>query len=206
MAPYEALYGRKCRTPLCWFETGENLILGPDVVQQTTEKIRMIRENMKTAQSRQKSYYDKRRNPLSFEEGDHVFMRVVPTTGIGRLLKARKLTPKFIGPYQILRKVGPVAYQIALPPLLSNLHNVFHVSQLRKYISDPSHIIEPDSIQLKDNLTFETLPIRIGDRSVKILRGKEIALVKVIWSQSNGEDATWEVEDAMKESYPHLFE
>ncbi|CAL0316810.1 unnamed protein product [Lupinus luteus] len=206
MAPYEALYGRKCRTPLCWFETGENLILGPDVVQHTTEKIRMIRENMKTAQSRQKSYYDKRRNPLSFEEGDHVFMRVVPTTGIGRLLKARKLTPKFIRPYQILRKVGPVAYQIALPPLLSNLHNVFHVSQLRKYISDPSHIIEPDSIQLKDNLTFETLPIRIGDRSVKILRGKEIALVKVIWSQANGEDATWEVEDAMKESYPHLFE
>ncbi|CAL0332709.1 unnamed protein product [Lupinus luteus] len=165
MAPYEALYGRKCRTPLCWFETGENLILGPDVVQQTTEKIRMIRENMKTAQSRQKSYYDKRRHPLSFEEGDHVFMRVVPTTGIGRLLKA-----------------------------------------FRKYISDPSHIIEPDSIQLKDNIMFETLPIRIGDHSVKILRGKEIALVKVIWSQTNGEDATWEVEDAMRESYPHLFE
>ncbi|CAL0308339.1 unnamed protein product [Lupinus luteus] len=206
MAPYEALYGRKCRTPLCWFETGENLILGLDVVQQTTEKIRMIRENMKTAQSRQKSYYDKRRNPLSFEEGDHVFMRVVPTTGIGRLLKARKLTPKFIGPYQILRKVGTVAYQIALPPLLSNMHNVFHVSQLRKYVSDPSHIIEPDSIQLKDNLTFETLPIRIGDRSVKILRGKEIALVKVIWSQTNGEDATWEVKEAMRKSYPHLFE
>ncbi|CAL0301683.1 unnamed protein product [Lupinus luteus] len=136
------------------------------------EKIRMIRENMKTAQSRQKSYYDKRRNPLSFEEGDHVFMRVVPTTGIGRLLKAQKLTPK----------------------------------SLRKYISDPSHIVEPDSIQLKDNLTFETLPIKIGDRSVKILRGKEIALVKVIWSQTNGEDATWEVEDEMKESYPHLFE
>ncbi|CAL0312361.1 unnamed protein product [Lupinus luteus] len=116
---------------------------------------------MKTAQSRQKSYYDKRRNPLSFEEGDHVFMRVVPTTGIGW-------------------KVGPVAYQMALPPLLSNLHNIFHVSQLRKYISDSSHIIKPDSIQLKYNLTFETLPIRIGDRSVKTLRGKEIALVKVI--------------------------
>ncbi|XP_019431322.1 PREDICTED: uncharacterized protein LOC109338516 [Lupinus angustifolius] len=206
MAPYEALYGRKCRTPLCWFETGENLILGLDVVQQTTEKIQMIRENMKTARSRQKSYYGKRRNPLSFEEGEHVFMRVVPTTSIGRLLKARKLTPKFIRPYQILKKVGLVAYQIALPPLLSNLHNVFHVSQLRKYISEPSHIIEPDSIQLKDNLTFETFPARIGDQSIKTLRGKEIALVTVIWSQANGEDAPWEVEDAMKESYPHLFE
>ncbi|XP_019442246.1 PREDICTED: uncharacterized protein LOC109346962 [Lupinus angustifolius] len=84
------------------------------------------------------------------------------------------------GPYQILRKVGPVAYQIALPPLLSNLHNVFHVSQLKKYISDTSHIIEPDAIQLKDNLTFETMPIRIADRSVKALQGKEIALVKVV--------------------------
>ncbi|CAL0327513.1 unnamed protein product [Lupinus luteus] len=111
------------------------------------EKIRMVRENMKTTQSRQKSYYDKRRNPLNFEE-----------------------------------------------------------AQLRKYISDLSHIIEPNSIQLKDNLTFETLPIKIGDRSVKTLRGKEIALVKVIWNQANGEDATWEVEDAIRESYPYLFE
>ncbi|CAL0314767.1 unnamed protein product [Lupinus luteus] len=135
---------------------------------------------MKTALSRQKSYYDKRRNPLSFEEGDHVFLRVVPTTGIGMILKARKLTPKFIGPYQIIGKVGPVAYRIALPPLLSNLHNVFHVSQLRKYISDPSHVIEPDSIQLKDNLTFETLPVKIDDRSVKILRGKRNSFSKGI--------------------------
>ncbi|XP_019433539.1 PREDICTED: uncharacterized protein LOC109340329 [Lupinus angustifolius] len=157
----------------------------------------MIRENMKAAHSRQKSYYDKRRNPLRFEEGDNVFMRVVPTTGIGRVLKARNLTPKFIGPYQILIKVGPVAYQITLSPLLSNLHNVLNVSQLRKYISDSSYIIESDSIQLKDNLTFETIPLRITDRSVKALRGKEIALVKVIWSQSNGEDATWEIEEAM---------
>ncbi|KAE9588651.1 putative nucleotidyltransferase, Ribonuclease H [Lupinus albus] len=146
MAPYEALYGRKCRTPIGWFETGENLVLGPYVVQETTEKIKRIRENMRTTQSRQKSYYDNRRKPVEFQEGDHVFMRVVPTTGIGMILKTRKLTPRFIGPYPILKRIGPVAYQIALPPLLSNLHNVFHVSQLRKYIGDPSHVIEPDWI------------------------------------------------------------
>ncbi|XP_019431068.1 PREDICTED: uncharacterized protein LOC109338318 [Lupinus angustifolius] len=128
MAPYEALYGRKCRTPLCWFEAGDNIVLEPDVVQQTTEKIRLIRENMKTAHSRQKSYYDIRKTPLRFKKGDHVFMRVVPTNGIGRVLKS-----------------------------------------FRKYISDPSHVIEPDPIQLKDNLTFETLPLRIADRSVKTL-------------------------------------
>ncbi|XP_019433941.1 PREDICTED: uncharacterized protein LOC109340680 [Lupinus angustifolius] len=129
---------------------------------------------MKANQSRQKSYYDKRRHPLNFEEGDHVFMRVVPTTGIGRVLKSCKLTPKFIGLYQILRKVRLLTYQIALPPLLSNLHNVLDVFQLRKYISDSSYIIDPDANQLNDNRTFETMPMRITDRSVKALRGKEI--------------------------------
>ena len=114
---------------------------------------------MRTAQSRQKSYSDKRRRPLEFQEGDHVFLRVTPMTGVGRALKSRKLTPKFIGPYQILRRIGPVAYQIALPPNLSNLHNVFHVSQLRKYIPDPSHVIESDVVQLRDNLTYETNPV-----------------------------------------------
>ena len=132
---------------LCWFETGENLQLGPEVIQETTEKIKVVQEKMKTAQSRQKSYHDKRRTSLEFKEGDHVFMRLVPTTGIGRVLKTRKLTPRFIGPYLVLKRVGPVAYQIALPPMFSNLHNVFHVSQLRKYVSDPSHILESDSIQ-----------------------------------------------------------
>jgi len=139
MAPYEALYGRKCRTPLCWFESRENLLLRPEMIQQTTNKIRMIQEKLRTTQSRQKSYVDKRRQPLEFLEGDHVFLKVTPTTGIGKAIKSKKLTPRFIGPYQILRKIGPVAYQISLPPIFSSIHNVFHVSQLRKYVSDPSH-------------------------------------------------------------------
>ncbi|RZB86561.1 Transposon Ty3-G Gag-Pol polyprotein [Glycine soja] len=165
MAPYEALYGRRCRTPLCWLESREGLTLGPEVVQQTTEKVRLIQERMRIAQSRQKkSYHDKRRKDLEFEVGDHVFLRVTPWTGVGRALKSRKLTPRFIGPFQILKKVGPVAYQIALPPSLSNPHNVFHVSQLRKYICDPSHVIELDDVQVKENLTYETLPLRIEDR------------------------------------------
>jgi len=133
MAPYEALYGRRCRTPLCWYENGNSLVLGPEIIQQATERIKMIRENMKTSQDRQKSYYDKRRKPLEFEERDHVFLKVTPVTGVGRALKSRKLTPKFIGPYQILKRIGFVAYQIALPPNLSKLHNVFYVSQLLKY-------------------------------------------------------------------------
>ncbi|XP_025982142.1 uncharacterized protein LOC114391606 [Glycine soja] len=206
MAPYKALYGRRCRTPLCWLEPEEGLTLGLEVVQQTTEKIKLIQERMRTAHSRQKSYHDKRRKDLEFEVGDHVFLRVTPWTRVGRALKSRKLTPHFIGPFQILKRVGPVAYQITLPPSLSNLHNVFHVSQLHKYIHDPSHVIEWDDVQVKENLTYETLPLRIEDMRTKHLRGKEILLIKVIWGGASGEDATWQLESQMREAHPSLFE
>ncbi|XP_004513387.1 uncharacterized protein [Cicer arietinum] len=129
----------------------------------------------------------------------------MPTTGVGRALKTKKLTPKFIRPYQIIRRVGPVAYQIALPPNLANLYDVFHVSQLRKYVADPSHIIAPNDIQLKENLTFEVPPISIADRTTKHLRGREIPLVKVIWNKMTG-DATWELEENMRELYPDLLD
>jgi hypothetical protein len=102
-------------------------------------------------------------------------------TGVGRALKSKKLTPRFIGPYQISEKVGTVAYRVGLPPHLSNLHDVFHVLQLRKYVPDPSHVIQSDDVQVRDNLTVETLPVRIEGREVKKLRGKEISLVKVVW-------------------------
>ncbi|GAU48777.1 hypothetical protein TSUD_406200 [Trifolium subterraneum] len=164
MAPFEALYGRRCRTPLCWYESGENVVLGPNIVQETTEKIRMIKEKMKAYQSRQKSYHDKKRKDIEFQEGDHVFLRVTSTTGVGRALKSKKLTLKFIGPYQISERIGKVAYRIALP----------------------------------DNLTIETIPLRIEGREVKKLRNKEIASVKVIWGGPAGENATWELESKMK--------
>ncbi|XP_057429652.1 uncharacterized protein LOC130722822 [Lotus japonicus] len=204
MASYEALYGRRCRTPLCWYQDGENLIVGPEQVQQTTEKVKQIREKMRASQSRQKSYADVRRKDLEFEAGDHVFLRVTQTTGVGRAMKSKKLTPRFIGPYQIIERVGPVAYRIALPPFLSNIHDVLHVSQLRKYVFDPSHVIEPDHIQLKDNLTIEVPPMKIEERRIKQLRNKQVSLVKVIWNQTTG-DATWELEDKIREQYPELF-
>jgi hypothetical protein len=204
MAPYEALYGRRCQTPLCWYQDGESMIVGPEMVQQTTDKVRKIRARMKVAQDRQKSYADRRRRPLEFEAGEHVFLRVTPTTGVGRAIKARKLTPKFIGPYQITERIGKVAYRIALPPILSQIHDVFHVSQLRKYVPDPSHVITPDDIQLKENLSFEVPPVKIADRKMKRLRTKDIPLVKIIWNEATG-DATWELESKMKEQYPELF-
>lgn len=206
MAPFEALYGRRCRTPLCWYESGESLVLGPEIVRETTEKVKLIREKMKASQSRQKSYHDKRRKDLEFQAGDHVFLRVTPVTGVGRALKSKKLTPRFIGPYQILEKVGRVAYRVALPPNLSNLHDVFHVSQLRKYVHDPSNVIQVDDVEVRENLTVETMPVRIEDREVKVLRGKEIKLVKVVWLGAVGESMTWELESKMREAYPELFD
>lgn len=160
---------------------------------------------MLAAQGRQKSYADKRRKPLEFEEGEHVFLKVSPTTGIGRAIRAKKLNPRFIGPFQILKRLGPVAYQIALPPSLSNLHDVFHVSQLRKYVSDPSHIIRTESVQLKSDLTYQSRPVQIVDHSVKTLRSKTIPLVKVIWEGLTSQEATWELEDEIRSKYPFLF-
>jgi len=204
MAPYEALYGRRCRTPLCWQQDGEAVVLGPEFLQQTTEKVRVIQYRMRVTQSRQKSYADKRRRPLEFEAGDHVFLKVTPTAGIGRALKSRKLTPRFIEPYQIMRRIGPAAYEMALPPHLGNLHNVFHVSQLRKYIADPTHILEDDDVQIREDLTIGAEPVRILDSQTKQLRGKEIRTVKVLWDEAT-QEMTWEMDDVMRRSYRHLF-
>jgi len=180
MARYEALYSRRCGTPLCWQHDGEFVVLGLEFLQQTTEKVRVIQDRMCVTQSRHKSYADKRRRSLEFEAGEHVFLRVTPTTRIGRALKSRNLTPQFIGPYQITRRIGPATYEMALPPHLANLHNVFHVSQLRKYIADPTHVMEEDDVQVREDLTIGVGLVRILDYQIKQLKGKEIRTMKVL--------------------------
>jgi len=122
---------------------------------------------MKASHSSQKSYVDQQRKPLEFAAGERIFLRVAPTKGVGRTIKSMKLSPKFVGPYQILRNIGPVAYEIVLPPQLVNLHNVFCVSQLRKYVSNANHILAVDEVQVKENLSFETQPDRIEDQQIK---------------------------------------
>ena len=167
MAPYEALYGRKCRSPVHWDEVGERKLLGPELIQQTAEavsKIRKIRQRLYIAQSRQKSYADTRRRDLEFEVGDLVFLKVTPMKGVMRFGKKGKLSPKFIGPFEILKRVGKLAYELALPPALSGVHNVFHVSMLRKYISNPSHILSYETLDLSPNLTYQQQPVKILDR------------------------------------------
>jgi len=206
MAPYEALYGRKCRSPTCWSDISDSLILGPELIQDTVEQIKVIRAKLKAAQDRQKSYADLRRKPISYDVGDKVLLKVSPVKGVKRFGIRGKLSSRYIGPYEILERIGEVAYRLALPPELSKVHNVFHVSQLRKYRSDPSHVISADSVEVEPNLTFEERPVRILDRQVRALRRKMVPLVKVLWRSQKYEEATWETEGSMKLKYPELFE
>ena len=142
MAPYEALYGRPCRSLLCWTEVGESSISSPDLIRNTSEKVSLILQRLLKAQSRQKSYADVRHRPLEFEVGDHVFLKVMPKRGVVRFGKRGKLLSRFIGPFEILEMVGTIAYRLALPPSMSDVHEVFHISILRKYTPDPAHVVD----------------------------------------------------------------
>ncbi|XP_071923213.1 uncharacterized protein [Coffea arabica] len=158
-----------------------------------------------SAQSQQKSYADHRRKDLEFEIGDKVFLRITPLKGKIRAGKGKKLQPRYIGPFNILQRIGKVAYQLELPASLSWIHDVFHVSLLKKYHPDPTHILPPEDIELDESLTYEERPIQILDRKVKDLRNKQISLVKVLWKHHEVEKATWELEKDMQEKYPDLF-
>ena len=204
-APYEALYGRRCRTPICWDEVGERRLSRVELIDQTQEIIKKVRERLRTAQSRQKSYADLRRRPLTFDVGEHVFLKVSPLKGSLRFGKKGKLSPKYIGPFEVLQKVGPIAYRLALPPTLQGIHDVFHVSQLRRYIPDPEHIISYQPLQLKENLTYVEEPIQILERQDHILRNRKIPFVKVLWRHHKTADATLEPELEMQKKYPQLF-
>ncbi|KAL0537135.1 hypothetical protein IC582_026105 [Cucumis melo] len=206
MAPFEALYDKCCRSPVCWGEVGEQRLMGPELVQSTNEAIQKIRSRMHTAQSRQKSYADVRRKDLEFEVGDKVFLKVAPTRGVLRFERRGKLSPRFVGPFEILERIGPVAYRLALPPSLSTVHDVFHVSMLRKYVPDPSHVVDYEPLEIDENLSYTEEPVEVLAREVKTLRNKEIPLVKVLWRNHRLEEATWEREDDMRSRYPELFE
>ena len=180
MAPYEALYGRPCRSPLCWTEVGESSITGPDLIRDTSENVSLIRQRLLTAQSRQKSYADVRCRPLEFEVGDHVFLKVMPKMGVVGFDKRGKLSPRFIGPFEILERVGTVAYRLALSPSMSGVHEVFHVSMLRKYTPDPAHVVDWGQIEVDTDGTFEEGPVCIVDSRDQVLRRKTLRLVRVL--------------------------
>ncbi|KAA3477770.1 DNA/RNA polymerases superfamily protein [Gossypium australe] len=198
MALYEALYGCKCQTPLHWTDLSEKKIHGVDLIRDTKEKVKVIRDSLKATSDQQKSYADLKRKDIEFQVNDKVFLKVSPWKKIFRFGFKGKLSLRFNGPYEIIERIGPVAYRLTLPSKLEKIHNVFHVSMLHGYRSEPSHVISSTEIEIQLDMTYNEEPIRILARKVKELRNKCIALVKVLWQRHEIEEATWEPKEVMR--------
>ncbi|GJZ49458.1 putative reverse transcriptase domain-containing protein [Tanacetum coccineum] len=204
-APYEALYERKCRSPVCWSEVGDSQLTGLELIREMTEKIVQIKNRLLTARSRQKSFADRRTKPLEFEVGDKVLLKVSPWKGDVHFGKRGKLSPRYIGPFRILARVGHVAYTLELPEELKGIHSTFHVSNLKKCLAKGDVVIPMDEIQLDDKLHMIEEPMEVVDKEVKRLKQSRIHIVKVRWNSQRGPEFTWEREDQIKKKYPNLF-
>ncbi|WVZ76457.1 hypothetical protein U9M48_024433 [Paspalum notatum var. saurae] len=186
---------RRCRTPLNRSEPGERVTFGPDLVTQAEEQVKFIQENLKRAQSR-------RRRPLVFETGDHVYLRVSPMKGVHRFGVKGKLAPRYVGPFKITERCGPVAYRLELPPHLAAVHDVFHVSQLKKCLRVPEEEVDTSQIQIEPDLTYEARPIKILDQKQRSTRRNTVNFYKVQWSDHSEEEATWETEEYLQTKHP----
>nr|GFA45467.1 putative reverse transcriptase domain-containing protein [Tanacetum cinerariifolium] len=167
---FEALYGRKCRSPVCWTEVGEPQILSPELIQETTDKIIQIKQRIQAARDRQKSYADLKRKPMEFQVEDKVMLKVSPWKGVVRFGKRGKLNPRYVGPFKVLERVGDVAYKLDLPEELSMVHNTFHVSNLKKCHADEPLAVLLDGLHVDDKLHFVEEPVEIIDHEVKRLK------------------------------------
>ncbi|GJU39328.1 putative reverse transcriptase domain-containing protein [Tanacetum coccineum] len=206
VAPFKALYGRNCRSPICWAEVGDAQLTVPEIIHETTEKIIQIKKRIQAARDRQKSYTDRRRKPLEFEVGDKVMLKVSPWKGVIRFGKREKLNPRYIGPFKILAKVGTLAYRLELPEQLIRVHSTFHVSNLKKCFIDEPLAIPLDEIQIDDKLNFIEEPVKIIDQEVKRLKKSRIPIVKVRCNSIRGPEFTWEPEDQMKKKKKYVVE
>ncbi|GJY95206.1 putative reverse transcriptase domain-containing protein [Tanacetum coccineum] len=186
-------------------EVGDAQLIDPEIIHETTEKIVQIKSRIQAARDRQKSYADLKRKPMDFQVGDRVMLKVSPWKGVVRFGKRGKLNPRYIGPFKVLSKVGDVAYRIELPQQLSRVHNTFHVSNLKKCLSDESLVIPLDGLRIDNKLHFVEEPVEIMDREIKQLKRSRIPIIKVRWNSKRGPEFTWEREDQFKKTYPHLF-
>ncbi|XP_076938259.1 uncharacterized protein LOC143606346 [Bidens hawaiensis] len=205
MAPFQALYGRKCRSLICWNEVKESQITGPELVQETTDRIDQIRQNLLVARSCQKSYANKRRKLLEFNIGDRVLLKVSSWKGVAIFGKKGKLSPHFVDPFEILDRIGPVAYKLKLPIELSNIHPVFHELNLKKCLAEGNFQIPLDEVRIDEAMHFAERPVEIMDHKDKVTKRGRIPQLKVRWESKQGAEFTWERKDQMKVKYPHLF-
>jgi hypothetical protein len=205
MSPFEALYGRPCRMPLSWSESGERVIFGLDIMKEVEEKVRQIRTNILTIQSRQKRYTDKRQHPLGFEVENHVYLRVSPMKGVHRFSIKGKLALRYIGPYPIIDKYGPMSYQVELPSKLSGVHNLFHISQLKGCLKPLTDVVVKDTIPLEPDLTYKTHSIKVLDQQDRVTRNKTTRFYKIQWNDHSEDEATWEHEDFLRSNYPEFL-
>ncbi|GJT75701.1 putative reverse transcriptase domain-containing protein [Tanacetum coccineum] len=183
---FKALYGRKCRSHICWAEVGESQLTVPEIIHEMTEKIVQIKSCIQATCDRQKSYDDVRRKPFEFQVGDKVMLKVSPWKGVIRFGKWGKLNPHYIGPFKIIANVGTVAYHLELPEKLSRVHSTFHVLNLKKCLADKPLAIPLDEIQVDDKLHFIEEPAKIMDCEVKHLKQSSIPIVKVRWNSRRG--------------------
>jgi hypothetical protein len=205
LSPFKILYGRKCTTPIRWDNPADRLMVGPEILQEMENIVRKVQQNLKEAQDRQKSYADQKRRNLEFQVGDHVYMKVKAQKLSLKLGNYANLAPRFCGPLEILTRIGPVAYQLALPTNL-RIHNVFHVSLLKKYIHDPTHRIDWNLVQVEPKGEFQVEPLRILDWREITLRNRSITQVKVQWKHFSPEEATLDLEEDLRKSHPILFQ
>jgi hypothetical protein len=197
MTPFEVLYGRRCRTLLNWIEPGEKVIFSSDIVDEAEAMVRRIQDNIKAAKSCKESYANKRRRPLSFEVGGHVYLNVSPMKGVKRF-GVGKLSPCYIWPFPIFEKCGIVAYKLELPRLLAGVHDIFHVSQLKKCLKAPVDVVFPEVAPLKADFTYLEHPIKIMDQNSRVTRWKTIKFFKIQCSNHTVEEATWESGDFLR--------
>jgi hypothetical protein len=205
MSPFQALYGRNYRTPLHWDQPGERQVFGPDILLEAEENIKMVRENLKTSQSRQWSYDDTRRRELSFEVGDYVYLKVSPIRGTKRFAVKGKLAPRYIEPYHIQARHGEVAYQLSLRENMSIMHDVFHVSLLKECLRVPEEQLPIEDLEVQEDLTYIEKPTQILETTDRVTRRSAIQMCKVKWGHHSEEEATWESEDDLRAKYPELF-
>ncbi|GJX82065.1 putative reverse transcriptase domain-containing protein [Tanacetum coccineum] len=205
VAPFEALYGRKCRSPVCWAKVGQVQLTGLKLVQETTEKIIQIKQRMQVARDRQKSYADIKRNPMDFQVGDKVMLKVSPWKGVVSFGRQGKLNLRYVGPFKVLEKVGSIAYKLELPKELSRVHNTFHVSDLKKFYADEPLAVLLDGLHFDEKRQFIEEPVEIMDREVKRLKRSRLPIIKVRWNSRRGPEFTWERKDQFWKKYPHLF-